>query len=283
MCNHVFTGLYLKLSNLFSSVVCSKPQGIMAEGIKIYKRERTTVEMVLGSYENNRTKMVSLKQWNKKCGLLVGKMSSAGDTFVYESGIELPFEVMEELVDVLPTMSKLPNATNYAELGENKDSYGNEYRTVLKRSEYDGLIICKLKKTPTPIDFAPDTAVDDDVDPTPQTSTTTAKLPHECWTECFDKFYINKNDDWKKIGNILRDFCCGAHAVLNASAPAGIDIVPPTPPATPIEQSVPKKRKSYNNTKGGSTKKAAKKSKVVPATGGEEEAAAEATSEVREI
>ena len=168
-------------------------------------------------------------------------------------------------------------------MGENKDSYGNEYRTVLKRSEYDGLIICKLKKTPTPIDFAPDTAVDDDVDPTPQTSTTTAKLPHECWTECFDKFYINKNDDWKKIGNILRDFCCGAHAVLNASAPAGIDIVPPTPPATPIEQSVPKKRKSYNNTKGGSTKKAAKKSKVVPATGGEEEAAAEATSEVREI
>ena len=91
MCNHVFTGLYLKLSNLFSSVVCSKPQGIMAEGIKIYKRERTTVEMVLGSYENNRTKMISLKQWNKKCGLLVGKMSSAGDTFVYDSGVELPF------------------------------------------------------------------------------------------------------------------------------------------------------------------------------------------------
>jgi hypothetical protein len=243
----------------------------MAEcSVKIYKRERTTVEMVLGTYENNKTKMVSLKQWNKKCGLLVGKMSCAGDTFVYDSGIELPFEVMEELVDVLPTMSKLPSATNYAELGENKDSYGNEYRTVLKGSEFGGLKICKMKKTPTPVDFAADTAADDDVDPIPQASTTTAKSPHECWTECFDKFYINKNDDWKKIANILRDFCCSAHDVLNAAAPAGIDVVPPTPPATPIEPS--KKRK------GGSTKKAAKKSKVAC-----EEEETVVTSEVREI
>ena len=62
--------------------------------IKIYKRERTTVEKVLGQYENGKTKIVSLKQWNKKCGLLVGKMSRAGDTFVYDSGIELSFDEM---------------------------------------------------------------------------------------------------------------------------------------------------------------------------------------------
>ena len=226
--------------------------------VKIYKRERTTVEMTLGTYENSKTKMVSLKQWNKKCGLLVGKMSYGGDTFVYDSGIELPFEIMEELVDVLPTMSKLPNATNYALLGEDKDSYGNEYRTVLKASEFAGLKICRMKKGPTPIDFAANTtAVDEDLDPIPAASTTTAKSPQECWTECWDKFYINKNDDWKKIGNILRDFCCAAHAVLNEAAPdAGIDIVPPTPPATPIEAiATPKRRK------GGGTKKRRNKEK----------------------
>jgi hypothetical protein len=104
-------------------------------------------------------------------------MSYAGDTFVYDSGIELPFEVMEELVDVLPTMSKLPNAFNYALLGEDKDSYGNEYRTALKASEFGGLKICRMKKGPTPIDFATNAPGDEDVDPIPAASTTTAKSP----------------------------------------------------------------------------------------------------------
>jgi hypothetical protein len=45
---------------------------------------------------------------------------------------------METLADALPLMSKSLHATNYEELGESKDSYGNEYRVVLKRSEYDG-------------------------------------------------------------------------------------------------------------------------------------------------
>jgi hypothetical protein len=202
------------------------------ESIKIYKRERSITEMVLGRYENNKTKMVVLKQWNKKCGLLVGKLSHAGDTFIYDAGIELPFEVMEELTDVLPSMSKLPNAVNYAELGENKDSYGNEYRTILKASEYGGLKICRMKKAPTPVDFGVTTPHDDEVvDPSPLVSTITEKSPHENWTECWDKFYINKNDDWKKMANILRDFCCAVHAELNSSS-EGIDIVPPSPPPT---------------------------------------------------
>ena len=206
------------------------------ESIKIYKRERSITEMVLGRYENNKTKMVVLKQWNKKCGLLVGKLSHAGDTFIYDAGIELPFEVMEELTDVLPSMSKLPNAVNYAELGENKDSFGNEYRTVLKASEYGGLKICRMKKGPTPIDFGVTTPLDDEaVDPSPLVSTTTEKSPHENWTECWDKFYINKNDDWKKIVNILRDFCCAVHAELNNSS-EGIDIAPPTPPPATSSQ-----------------------------------------------
>ena len=248
--------------------------------IKIYKRERTTVEKVLGQYENGKTKIVSLKQWNKKCGLLVGKMSRAGDTFVYDSGIELSFDEMETLADALPTMSKSFLTINYAELGESKDSYGNEYRVVLKRSEYDGLKICRFKKTAAPVDFAPDANDDDDTcdDSEPASTTNTPKSSGECWTECFDKFYINKNDDWKKMGNIIRDFCCEANSVLNLSTPEGIDVIPPTPPpATPIEQKQleppVKKRKNYNNTKGGAESKK-KKTKVLPTD-------EETTSEVR--
>jgi hypothetical protein len=248
-----------------------KPHGIIMaedEPVKVYKRERTIVERVLGKYENGKTKMVTLKQWNKKCGLCVGKQSSAGDTFIYDSGIELPFEVMEELADALSTMSKLANAVNYAELGDNKDSYGNEYRTILKGSEFGGLKICRMKKSPAPIDFAVTTPQEDEnVDPSPKasTTTTTEKSPHENWTECWDKFYINRNDDWKKIGNILRDFCCAAHAELNNSQPEGIDIVPPTPPATPsqvVAVKVPLLAVTQKKRKGKETKKTPKKSKI---------------------
>ena len=240
--------------------------------IKIYKRERSITEMVLGRYENSRTKMVVLKQWNKKCGLLVGKLAADGKTFIYDSGIELPFEILEELTDVLPNMSKMPNVVNYAELGENKDSFGNEYRTILKASEYGGLKVCRMKKGPTPVDFGV-THDEEDVDPNPQVSTVTEKSPRDNWTECWDKFYINKNDDWKKIANILRDFCVAAHADLNSSSE---DVVPPSPPtatsslkrATPLQPEIslipatPKKRTSRKEP-GEKNIKKNKKSKVL--------------------
>ena len=280
VCNHVFSGLYLKLSNLFHSLVhnCKSHSIIMAdESIKIYKRERSTIEMVLGRYDNNKTKMVSLKQWNKKCGLLVGKLAQGGDTFVYDAGIELSFEAMEELVDVLPSMSKLPNTImhNYAELDEYKDSYGNEYRTIIKASEFGGLKICRMKKGPTPIDFGVTTPQDDEaVDPSPQVSATTEKSPHENWSECWDKFYINKNDDWKKMANILRNFCCAVSAELADGSSEGIDIVPPSPPsssqkissgqvlvtAAQVPVHLTKKRKG--KSKNEETKKTPKKSKI---------------------
>jgi hypothetical protein len=242
----------------------------MEGAIKIYKRERTTVEKILGQYENGKTKMVTLKQWTKKCGLLVGKMSGSGDTYIYDSGIEMSFEEMEKLADALPRMSKSLAGVNYAELGESKDSYGNEYRVVLKRSEFDGLKVCKYKKTSAPIDF---TIHDDDdtddaavCDPEPATSTATEKPAADCWKECFDKFFINKNDDWKKIGNIIRDFCCEANSVLNGSALDGIDVIPATPPPEQHEigESQPV-RKRKPATKGGAVESKKKKAKVAPA------------------
>jgi hypothetical protein len=239
----------------------------MERQVKIYKRERTTVEKILGQYENGKTKMVSLKQWSKKCGLLVGKMSGSGDTFVYDSGIEMSFEEMEKFADALPRMSKSLAGVNYAELGESKDSYGNEYRVVLKRSEFDGLKVCKFKKTSTPIDFTIHDDVDDDdaaaCDPEPTTSTATEKPGVDCWKECFDKFYINKNDDWKKMGNIIRDFCCEANSVLNGSTLDGIDVIPATPPSTEQQPLDPIVRKRKPATKGGVESKK-KKPKVVP-------------------
>ncbi|CAB4011371.1 Hypothetical predicted protein [Paramuricea clavata] len=135
----------------------------------------------------------------------------------------MSYEEMDMLADVLPTMSKSAQATNYAELGESKDSY------------------------------EPSTHV-------------TPPAASDCWSESFDKFYINKNYDWKRIANIIRDFCCDAYNALNSSNSTAIDVIPPTPtPTTPVEQKQldpPKKRKN-NATKGGAETSKKKKTKVV--------------------
>jgi hypothetical protein len=139
----------------------------------------------------------------------------------------------------------------------------------LKRSEFDGLKVCKYKKTSTPIDFTIHDDTDDDdaaCDPQPTTSTTTTDKPATEWKECFDKFYLNKNDDWRKISNIIRDFCCGANSILNGSAFEGIDVIPPTPPSEQHEigESTPA-RKRKPATKGGIKEESKKKKlKVVP-------------------
>ncbi|CAB3981399.1 uncharacterized transposon-derived [Paramuricea clavata] len=233
------------------------------EQVKIYKRERTLVEKSLGTYENGKTKMVLMKQWTKKCGLTVGHLSQGGDKYIYDSGIEMAYDEMETLADVLPTMVKSDQAKNYAELGTSKDSYGNEYRTILTRSEYGGLKVCKLKKTQKPVDFGVTTTTDCP-DPAPTASPVPAPRVEDSWVECFDKFYINKNDDWKKLATVIREFCYEVYSILNPSS-NGIDVIPPSPPApppsTPVEQKQlegPKKRKNKEGTKGG-----VKKSKKV--------------------
>jgi hypothetical protein len=130
-----------------------------------------------------------------------------------------------------------------------------------------------MKKGPTPVDFGV-THDEEVVDPSPLVSTVTEKSPHDNWTECWDKFYINKNDDWKKMSNILREFCITVHAELNSLSE---DVVPPSPPTAtsssnliksgratlqPEVSVITKKRKGGKGEKGENLKKN-KKSKVV--------------------
>ncbi|CAB3978022.1 Hypothetical predicted protein [Paramuricea clavata] len=217
--------------------------------IKIYKREQTLLEKVLGTYENGKTKLVLMKKWSKKCALAVGHLSQDGVKYIYDTGIELSYDEMEQLADHLPMMTKSDKDKNYAELGTSQDSYGNEYRTIITRSEYAGLKICKLKKTQKPVDFGTTTTTVDSPDPAPASLTTSPPV-ESVWQECFDKFYINKNDDWKKLADIICDFCYEAYGILNPSS--GLDVVPPTPPTVEQKQvDGPKKRKRDPTTKGG--------------------------------
>ena len=111
----------------------------------VYKNEKTLHEKVLGTYANHSSKAVFIKQFSKKCCLATGQMSQTTSKFLYTVGVEMTFDELESLTDAFGSMSKSPKAVNYAEISETQDSQGNTYRLVLKRSEYDGLLVCKLK------------------------------------------------------------------------------------------------------------------------------------------
>jgi hypothetical protein len=195
--------------------------------LAVYKNEIIVNERVLGTYANHSTKIVFIKQFSKKCCLATGQKSQNTNKFLYSVGIDMSFEDLESLTDALGTMSKSPNAVNYAEISETTDSQGNSYRLVLKRSEYDGLLVCKLKSGKVLDSFA---ATDDGIpDPDPLPTDESQQPPADTreWTECFGKFYINKNDDWLKIRNKLREFCVEVNHILNVDDASRINVVPP--------------------------------------------------------
>jgi hypothetical protein len=204
--------------------------------LSVYKSEKILNEKVLGTYANHNTKVVFIKQFSKKCCLATGQMSQTTRKFVYTVGIDMSFEELENLTDALGNMSKLPHVVNYAEISETTDAQGNSYRLVLKRSEYDGLLVCKLKSSKILDSFA---VIDEGIaDPEPLSTDASQQPPADTreWTECFGKFYINKNDDWMRIRAALREFCVEVNHILNVDDASRIDVVPPSPPTSSSQQ-----------------------------------------------
>ncbi|CAB3992441.1 Hypothetical predicted protein [Paramuricea clavata] len=146
----------------------------------------------------------------------------------------MTFDELEELVKGLGKASKAPSHINYFEISESEDYLGNKYRLVLKDSEYLGLVVCKLKSCRAP-DVFPD-KIDEKGSPLPISDQIGSHIPAEnvAWNECFDKFYINKNDDWLKIVRTLRSFCIDLNHIFNVDdeskiPDSKIEVIPATP------------------------------------------------------
>ena len=93
-----------------------------------------------------------------------------------------------------------------------------------------GLLVCKLKSGKVLDSFAATEDGIPDPDPLPADESQQPPTDTREWTECFGKFYINKNDDWLKIRNNLREFCVEVNHILNVDDASRIDVVPPSPP-----------------------------------------------------
>lgn len=110
-----------------------------------------------------------------------------------------------ELTDCLGKCSKLPNSMNYFELSESTDWKGDTHRLVLCDSDYQGLVLLRLKACCEELDV--DMGDDSDPDPDLDEQGTQSPKPIVEWSECFEKFYISKKDVCGQFQTTFHEFC----------------------------------------------------------------------------
>jgi hypothetical protein len=205
---------------------------------EVYKKQNTQLEVVLGKYGLNTTKVAFATQYRQQVHLVSGKMSKGAEPkFLYKMGLGMKLDELQSMIDVLDKCHK--DQLNYHEFGEYTDYKGQVNRLVLKTSDYGGLVAIKLQRVSTPDEFADDDPLEScDPDPTNTDDVIISGVVVD-WNECFEKFYISKNEDWKVLARKLRDFSGQLSELWSDDDVTTTPIAPPPPPPMPTPPPTP--------------------------------------------
>ena len=194
--------------------------------MEVYGKRAANLVREVGVYANGTLKSVWYERFGKKCCLALGVPSKNKEKFLYTMSLHMSFEEMEMLVECLGKCVHNRSAVNYFELSKGTDWQGNPERLVLKASQYDGLIVVRMKSQRVPDEFIDDVNIDDP-DPEPvRTNQPTTTAADVTWDECFEQFHISKSDNWSKIQSISCAFCVDINHMLNVDDKSEL---PPTP------------------------------------------------------
>jgi hypothetical protein len=170
---------------------------------EIYKKQHSLSSVVLGEYcdGSNRTTKMAFADNFKNVELASGKMSTGSiPKFLCKTSVKFSYEVLLEIFEALSKCSTASGAVNYFEIHESTNRKGELTRLVLKNSEYGGLVLCYMKRDNIPDSFPSD---DDVEDPDPASTSHQAEPVPQIWSQCFEKFFISKNENWYAFGKAL--------------------------------------------------------------------------------
>jgi hypothetical protein len=174
--------------------------------IEVYSRNFAWNQRFLATYQNKTTKLAWYEKFGKKFKLASGVLTTGGDKnkFLCKTSFALSGDELLALCDRLSKATRLPGTLNDFHLAEGTDWNGNVTRLVLRDSDYGGLVLVRLKSITADIQVIE--ADDSDPDPDPadaEEATSSAAATNVEWSECFDKFYFSKKDDWGNFKKIL--------------------------------------------------------------------------------
>ena len=230
--------------------------------LEVYSRNFACNQRVLAQYQNKTTKLAWYEKFGKKFKLASGVLTTGGDKkrFLCKTSFPLSGDEMLELCDRLSKATRQPGTLNDFHLAEGTDWNGNATRLVLRDSDYGGLVLVRLKSVTPDIEVIEADDSDPDPDPMDSDESTTSTATHVEWSECFDKFYFSKKDDWGNFKKILLSLHADTQVLLAIDTESAIgaeSAIPPLPISPSIVQKQIAGRPAQSSTIKGGGKRAA--------------------------
>jgi hypothetical protein len=210
--------------------------------LEVFSKRHACKQRVLAQYQNKTTKLVWYERFGKKYYMASGLLTTGGDRkkFLCKTSFGCSGEELLELCDRLGKASRMPGTFNDFTLSESVDWSGAPTRLVLRDSDYSGLVVVRLKSVTPDIEVVEADDSDPDPDPMEENGETKIVADEVVWSECFEKFYFSKKDDWggfKKdllslYGDIQRMIAIDDESTTNAVVPAQKQLVGPAQPST---------------------------------------------------
>jgi hypothetical protein len=216
--------------------------------MSIYGKRFALEQHLLAQYENKTIKCVWFKRFGKKCFLASGQPTKNFTHMSYKTTISMTLDEMLKIVECLGKATRLPDSVNYFEISETTDWKGDCIRLVLKNSEYQGLMLCRLKACTADIEMigsSDNKEEDRDSDHTESDPEPIAKIVDDeaitnlQWNECFEKFHISKKDKWDHFQTQLREFCVDVNKLLHVDQESRIPTSTVPPPTVPPPSQAP--------------------------------------------
>jgi hypothetical protein len=225
---------------------------------EVFGKRHGSCQHLFGTYANKTSKLGWYEKFDKKVHLASGSIAKGGQAkFLYKTCIGITPDETLELAEQLGYVSRTSGVSNNICISEGVDYKGDVTKLVLRDSDFQGLVLLRMNANkPDIVVEEPD---DSDLDPEP-VDTIDIEDDEVEWYDCFEKFYISKRDDWKKIQKVL----LAIHAdVVHLNAVDKESYIPPTstvpqPPATTLTQKqVGEPVTTSTTTKGGGKRAAA--------------------------
>ncbi|CAB4021268.1 Hypothetical predicted protein [Paramuricea clavata] len=172
----------------------------------VYGKRYANAQHLFETYANKTSKVGWYEKFDKKVHLASGVLARGGETkFLYKTCIGITTDELLEVASCLKKAAHTPGASNEFCISEGTDYKGDSTKLVLRDSDYQGLVLLRLNAKKADIVVDEDSDEDPDPEPVPVSGGGEDENFEDVveWSECFEKFYISKRDDWKKFNKVM--------------------------------------------------------------------------------
>jgi hypothetical protein len=225
----------------------------MTSDLEVFSKRHACNQRILAQYQNKTTKLVWYEKFGKKYYLASGVLTTGGDCkkFLCKTSFGCSGEELLELCNRLGKASRMPGTFNDFSLSEGLDWSGTPTRLVLRDNDYAGLVVVRLKSVRTEVEVVEAEDSDPDPDPMEENGEPIFTPEEVVWSECFEKFYFSKKDDWGGFKKNLLSLYEDIQRMIAIDEESSVAVTPPSVGPVPEQKQIAGPSQQSATTKGG--------------------------------